>query len=106
MLFELREYHCKPGMRDRWVALMEEVVIPFNVSKGAIVVASFVGESDDDTYIWIRRFNDEAHREQLYKDIYESDFWKNEVAPKTPDMLDRTLHRITRLMPTPKSAIR
>lgn len=106
MLFELREYHCKPGRRDEWVKFMEEVVIPFNVSKGAVVVASFIGENDDDTYIWIRRFDDEAHRERLYEEIYQSEFWKTEVAPKTPDMIERSLHRITRLTPTPKSVIR
>ncbi len=106
MLFELREYHCKPGRRDEFVALMEEVIIPLNVKAGAVVVASFVGESDDDTYIWIRRFDNEEHRARLYEEIYQSDFWKTEIAPKTGEMLDRSLHRITRLNPTPRSVIR
>jgi len=76
------------------------------VSKGAVVVASFIGEADDDTYIWIRRFDDEAHRERLYEEIYQSEIWKTHVAPKTPDMIGRSLNRITRLTPTPKSVIR
>lgn len=106
MLFELREYHCLPGQRDRWVKFMEEVIIPFQISKGMVVVGSFVGESDDHTYVWIRRFDDEAQREQLYKAVYESDEWKTVITPQVSEMLDRSRNVITRLNPTPKSVIR
>ena len=44
MLFELRQYRTKPGQRERWVQLMEEVIIPFQVEKGVVIVGSFVGE--------------------------------------------------------------
>jgi hypothetical protein len=106
MFFELRSYHTKPGMRDAWVRLMEDVVIPFQSSKGMVIVASFVGEEDPEHYVWIRRFESEADRVRLYAAVYESDFWKNEIAPKVPDMLDRSQTVITRLNPTPLSIIR
>ncbi len=106
MLFELREYHCKPGKRDEWVRFMEEVVIPFQTSQGMVVVASFVGEAADDLYVWIRRFDSEAERARLYQAVYESDTWKNEMSPKVPEMLDRTKTVVTRLNPTAKSVIR
>jgi hypothetical protein len=106
MLFELREYHTKPGQRDRWVKLMEEVIIPFQMSKGMVIIASFVGEADEDLYIWIRRFTDEAQREQAYKAVYETDYWKNEISPQAGEMLDRTKTVVTRLNPTPYSVIR
>jgi hypothetical protein len=106
MLFELRQYKTHPGQRDKWVQYMEEKIIPFQVSKGMVIVGSFVNEEDPDSYIWIRRFESEQDRERLYKDVYESDYWKNEVAPEVPSMLDRDKIVVTRLNPTPKSVVR
>jgi NIPSNAP len=105
MLFELRQYRVYPGQRDRWVKFMEEVIIPFQVSKGMVVVGSFVADEDPDAYVWIRRFENEQEREQLYKAVYESDHWKNEIAPRVSEMLDRPQMVITRLQPTPRSVI-
>ena len=31
MFFELRQYHIRPGQRDKWVKCMEEEIIPFQV---------------------------------------------------------------------------
>lgn len=106
MFFELRQYRTLPGKRDEWVKLMEEVIIPFQISKGMVIIASFVGEQEDDLYVWIRRFDNEAERERLYQAVYEDDFWKNEVAPKVPEMLDRSKTVVTRLEATPHSVIR
>ncbi|HXF61813.1 MAG TPA: NIPSNAP family protein [Caldilineaceae bacterium] len=106
MLFELRQYRTRPGQRERWVKFMEEVVIPYNVAKGVVVVGSFVGEEEDDLYVWIRRFDSEEERARLYKEIYESDYWKTEVAPLVSEMIDRSKHVIARLQPTPRSVIR
>jgi quinol monooxygenase YgiN len=106
MLFELRQYRIHPGKRDEWVKFMDEVIIPFQASKGMVIVASFVAEEDPDLYVWIRRFDDEEDRKRLYAAVYESDFWKQEVSPKVPDMLDRAKIVVTRLNPTPKSVLR
>jgi hypothetical protein len=84
MFFELRQYRTKPGQRERWVKFMEEVIIPFQISKGMVVSGSFVGQEEDDLYIWIRRFENEEERQALYKAVYESDTWKNEIAPQVP----------------------
>lgn len=106
MLFELRQYRTHPGQRDKWVQYMEEKIIPFQVSKGMVIVGSFVNEEDPDSYVWIRRFESEQDRERLYNEVYESDYWKNEVAPEVPSMLDRDKIVVTRLNPTPKSVVR
>jgi hypothetical protein len=105
MLFEFRHYTCKPGQRDAWVNFMEEVVIPFQVSKGMVILGSFRGEEDEDSYYWIRRFKDEEERKALYEAVYQSDTWKNEIGPKVPAMIDREAIRVTRMIPTPRSAI-
>ena len=56
MFFELRQYRTKPGQREKWVKFMEEEIIPFQVSKGMVILGSFVGQEEDDLYVWIRRF--------------------------------------------------
>ncbi len=106
MLFELRQYRILPGQRDTWVKFMEDVLIPFQVSKGMVIVGSFVAEEDDDLYVWIRRFDSEQEREQLYRAVYESDHWKSTIAPRVSEMLDREKMVVTRLVPTPRSPLR
>ena len=88
-----------------WVKYMEEVIIPFQVSKGMVIVGSFVGEQDENLYVWIRRFESESERERQYEAVYESDEWVNNIAPKIPDMLDRDKIVVTRIEPTPVSVI-
>jgi NIPSNAP len=106
MFFELRQYRTKPGQREKWVKCMEEEIIPFQVSKGMVIVGSFVGEEEDDLYVWIRRFDSEDERKRLYEAVYESDYWKNEIAPKVPEMLDRDKIKVTRIQATPKSVMK
>ena len=106
MFFELREYHAKPGQRAAMAKLMDEEIIPFQISKGMVVIGSFVAEQDDETYFWIRRFESEEERERLYKAVYESDRWKNEFAPRMGELNDRSQIKVTRIVGTPKSVIR
>ena len=103
MLFELRQYRTHPGQRDNWVNFMEDVIIPFQTAQGMTIVGSWVGEEEDDLFVWVRRFESEADRQRLYKDVYESDEWKNNIAPKIPEMLDRSRIVVTRLNPTARS---
>ncbi len=106
MLFELRLYRMRPGQRDAWVKFMEEEIIPFQISKGMVIVGSFVGEQDQDQYVWLRRFESEEERVALYKAVYESDHWKNTVGPRVGELIDREQIQVIRLQPTPKSVLR
>lgn len=106
MLYEYRVYTCHPGKREEFVKLMEEELIPFQISKGMVFVASFVDEQDPDKFIWIRRFENEEERVKLYAAVYESDTWKNEMVQKVMACVDRSKHKVTRLVPTPKSILR
>lgn len=105
MFFELRQYRTKPGQRQNWVKFMEEEIIPFQVAKGMVILGSFVGEEEDDLYVWIRRFESEEDRKKLYQAVYESDHWKNDIAPQIPAMLDRDKIVVTRIEATPKSVL-
>jgi hypothetical protein len=103
--YELRQYKVKPGKLAEWVKIMEEEIIPFQVSKGMVICGSFRGETDDSCYVWMRRFESEAQREALYKAVYESDYWKNEMAPRVPDYLIREQNVVQRIVPTPRSTV-
>jgi hypothetical protein len=45
---------------------MEEKIVPFQTSKGVVVIGLFISESDPDLYYWIRRFDSEEARSQIY----------------------------------------
>lgn len=105
MFFELRQYRVKPGQRERWVAFMEEKIIPFQIAQGMAVIGSFVGQEEEDLYVWIRRFESEEERERLYDKVYQSEYWQNEISPLVGDMLDRSRTQVTRIVATPRSVI-
>jgi len=103
--YELRQYKVLPGKLDAWVKVMEEEIIPFQVSKGMVVTGSFRGEADPSVYVWLRRFESEEQRAELYNAVYESDYWKTQIAPRVPEYLDRSAIVVTRIVPTPKSTV-
>src|SRR5215467_5143191 len=105
MFFELRQYHVRPGQQEKWVKCMEEEIIPFQVKMGMVILGSFVGEEDASVYVWIRRFESEAERKRLYDAVYQSDYWKNEMSPRIPTMIDREQIKVTRIVATPRSVI-
>src|SRR5260370_40769006 len=100
MLFELRQYVARPGQRDKWVRFFEAEILPFQTSKGMQIVASFVGENDADAFVWARRFESEAERERLYKEVYESDHWKTHAAPHLNAMVDRQQTKVLHMKST------
>lgn len=106
MFFELREYKTQPSKRASWVEFMEEVIIPFQESKGMIIVGSFVGQDDGNLYVWIRRFASELERIKQYKDVYESDHWKKNIEPKISSMLDIEKAEIKLVKATKSSKIK
>ena len=103
--YELRQYKVLPGKMDEWVRIIEQEIIPFQVSKGMVICGSFRGETDDSVYVWLRRFESEAQREALYKAVYDTDFWKSKIGPQIPDLLDREKMVVTRIVPTAKSTV-
>ncbi|MFD4831286.1 NIPSNAP family protein [Streptomyces uncialis] len=106
MFYELRRYQTRPGRRDEWVRYMEDVIIPFQTSMGMTVTASFIDEEDQDGYLWIRRFGDEAQREELYAAVYQSERWQGEISPVVDDLLIPEESVVTRVAPTPQSPLR
>ena len=103
MFYELRQYKIVYGKMDAVVELMESEIIPFQVGRGMVITGSFRGEEDPTTYVWMRRFNSEAEREQLYAGVYESDEWKTSFAPRVSELMDQEGINVQRIIPTPRS---
>ena len=104
--FELRIYQVQPGKMQEWLSFMEEVVIPFQVKQGMVIHGSFIMDSTDEfsikdgervmdstprgeTYVWIRRFESTEQKDRLYKAVYESDEWVNNIGPRVGTLIDR-----------------
>ncbi len=105
MVYELRQYRIRKGKMKEWVKVMENDIIPFQVSKGMVVAGSFTAPEDPTLFVWIRRFRSEAHRARLYAKVYESDHWKTVIKPKVDRLMDRSAIVVTKLEPTPASVL-
>jgi hypothetical protein len=105
MFFELRQYRIKKGKMKQWVKYAEEVLLPFQISQGMVVVGTFVGLEEKDLFVWIRRFESERERKKLYKKVYESETWLKQIKLEVDKMLIRPKMVITTLKATPKSII-
>ena len=104
--FELRTYKVFPGKMKEWLRYMEKTIIPFQVSKGMVIHGSFSDQDDDETYIWIRRFKSSEHKDKLYKEVYKSDRWIKEIAPKVETLIDRDAIVVRNLQSTDLSIMK
>ena len=113
--FELRIYQVLPGKMQEWISFMEDTIIPYQVKNGMVIHGSFIMDSSDEfsiqngerimnsetkgnTYVWIRRFENKEHKEKLYKAVYESADWMNDIGPKVAKLIDRNsiaVHNLT-----------
>ena len=73
---------------DEWVEFMSSKIVPFIEAKGMKVDAMFRGVEDPTVYVWIRRFDDEEHRQALYKAVYETDEWQTNFKPTVRRLVD------------------
>ena len=104
--FEIRQYFIKPGKMASWLKMFDEEIVPFQTGKGMVIHGVFSGEEDDSLFMWIRRFEDEAHREALYAAVYEDDVWKNEFADRIGDHIDRAKIKVSRVVPSAMSVMK
>jgi hypothetical protein len=106
MFFELRQYRNFPGKMVEWVRFMEETIIPKQTAVGYAIVGSFVGQGEDaDLYVWIRRFESEEHRAACQRAFYDTNEWRDELKPIAQSMNDFSRIAVSRIAPTPQSAI-
>ena len=103
--YEIRQYEVRPGKMESWVKMFHAEILPFQVSKGMVVAGIFQGETDDSMFFWLRRFDTEEHREELYAAVYEDDYWKT-LAERIAEHINRETIICNRVIPTDMSILR
>ena len=103
--FELRIYEVYPNKMADWIKFMDAEIIPFQRAKGMQINGTFIMDSSDNffeeggerkmfseekgsTYVWIRRFLNKDHKNELYKAVYESDEWITYFRPKVKALIN------------------
>jgi len=86
-LFEIRTYPVKEGAMQEWLSFMHDKIVPHIEAKGMKVDAMFRGIEGPNTFIWIRRFDDETHRKALYEAVYD-DVWMSDFKPTVRRLVD------------------
>jgi hypothetical protein len=104
MFYEIRTEHARAGRGAELARYMDETVIPLHQELGMHVVGAFTVIGDEDTFIWIRRFEDTADRERIVEAVHR-DSRCAAVADTVSTLVGRA-ESVVRLEPTPGSGLR
>ncbi|SEQ81773.1 NIPSNAP protein [Lentzea xinjiangensis] len=104
MFYEIRTEHARAGLGAELAQYMDETVIPLHQEMGMTVVGSFTAVGDDDTFVWIRRFEDAADRERVLAAVHGHPRC-GAVADTVSALAGRAASTV-RLEPTPGSGLR
>ncbi|OIN07932.1 NIPSNAP family protein [Oceanisphaera psychrotolerans] len=99
-IVELREYKLKPRMREQWLSWMQADILPYQISKGMRVLQTYIytDENDAEWFVWLREFDNEAHRQQVYANTYD-EWWRREIRPRVFEMIEQESIRVRLLSP-------
>lgn len=103
--FELRIYEVFEGQMEKWIRYFNEEIIPFQTQRGMVIHGAFnvistdtfskvnnervmATEQHPNIFTWIRRFENAAKKEELYKRVYESKEWLDDYKPKISKMIN------------------
>jgi hypothetical protein len=103
-VIEVRIYTIHQGKREEFVKLYDEVLLPAQRQFGLEVLGQFISLDDDQTFIWLRRFDSQQERQRKWKGFGGSDLWRNQLGPRANPLLQDTSNVHT-VQPTPGSAI-
>jgi len=104
MFYEIRTEYARPGCGTGLATYMDETVIPLHREMGMTVVGTFTVLGDEDTFVWIRRFEDAADRERILEAVHRHPQFAAVV--DTFSALVGSTESTVRLEPTPGSDLR
>jgi hypothetical protein len=87
-VIEVRTYRAKPGMRKALLELLQTRAFPLQRELGMKILGPFPNRADDDGFVWLRGFPDEASREPLKASFYEGQDWLGALEAEAMPMLD------------------
>ena len=104
MFYEIRTEYARPGCGAGLASYMDETVIPLHREMGMTVVGAFTVVGDEDSFVWIRRFEDAAARERVVDAVHQDPRFAAVV--DTFSALVGGTASTVRLEPTPGSELR
>ncbi|OLQ93226.1 hypothetical protein BIY22_01670 [Vibrio panuliri] len=99
-IVELREYRIKPGKTAEWLSWMREELLPYQRSKGMIIIDTYVRQNEDgsDSFIWLREFASESVRQQVYANTYDQ-WWVTNIRPRVFTLIEEDSISVKLLQP-------
>ena len=104
MFYEIRTEYARPGCGTGLATYMDQTVIPLHREMGMNVVGAFTVIGEEDTFVWIRRFEDAADRERVVDAVHQDPRFAA-VVDTFSALVGRTESTV-RLEPTPGSRLR
>lgn len=104
MFYEIRTEYARPGRGAELASYMDETVIPLHREMGMNVMGAFTVIGDEDTFVWIRRFEDAADRERILDAVHQHP--RCAAVVDTFSALVGRTESTVRLEPTPGSELR
>ncbi|MGC2192755.1 MAG: NIPSNAP family protein [Candidatus Dormiibacterota bacterium] len=78
-VIEIRTYRALPGKREKIMSLLAARGLPVQRDPGMRVLGPFGSAEDEDTFVWLRAFPDEASRQPMRDAFYQGEPWLNEL---------------------------
>ncbi|MGH3739073.1 MAG: NIPSNAP family protein [Micromonosporaceae bacterium] len=103
-VIELRIYTIHEGKRDEFVKLYDEVLLPAQRKYGMNILGQFTSLDDDNTFVWLRRYDSQEERRRKWDEFYGSDLWQKELGPVANALMKDSTNVIA-IEPTPGSGI-
>jgi hypothetical protein len=103
-ILEIRMYKIKPGMRDGFVEFFEEKTLAPQADAGLRILGQFRSLADDDTFIWLRGFRNQAERMEQLAAFYGGPVWVETLGPEAMSFIEST--EVLLVEPTGKSPLR
>lgn len=104
MFYEIRTEHARAGRGTELARYMDGTVVPLHQEAGMQVVGAFTVAGDENSFVWIRRFEDAAERERLLDAVHGHP--RCAAVVETVSALSEGTASTVRLEPAPHSGLR
>ena len=88
MLMEIRIYKIRPGMRQKFIAFFEGKTIEPQEDCGMRIMGQFRSLQDDDTFVWLRGFENAEDRDKKKEAFYGGDLWLDRLEEEAFSMIE------------------
>ena len=88
MIVEVRSYKLKAGKREEWASFFQADLVPFMEGLGMQIPGYFNSTEDEDTFVWLRAFEDAASRESISKSFYGAPEWEGGFKARAGGLVD------------------